>query len=505
MKSLRSFWIGALTLALTVSPSVAQGDVFNSGSSSRCQTAREAENRRHDSVWAELTKERIEAGGQRERDIIECRDNQGCRERVARQYGDRERQIQAKAETEIARHSRAIADIDAGRCAPGTPGQPGPGRDQSPNPFPAGRAPGNNPGAGRSPDSPNTGNRPAPAPGQPTPSNSEMPLPPDLRRQLLEGAAEMDRLATGAQAYALAGTNRFFKCLTDAIAADLRFLAQPAYVPAAQMAKALHENTWRYLTSNAYDNNRQLFQNALQDLKRLKNDPACALADIAPAAAAAVATHTVRAAAAATEAQAAANRAVQIANAHESRRKSWGAPARNRFNPECAPNMCYPSAVAQELAWATGDPHFALTFSGNVEIQIFKGVPTRVHNLTHDLTVRSMNASLFGSKALQGRPLASARLANQMRGIPSPSRSGLSTDPPWTLDEIVDEMTDAKPGARGLVFLSYPPSPENPYGIGHVVNVRNHLGKIEILDPSNSNIDGRIFFEGATASLYRTN
>ncbi len=73
---------------------------------------------------------------------------------------------------------------------------------------------------------------------------SGLPLPTDVRSQLLQAAARLDNASTNAQNYSLTATNRFFHCMTEAVSADLQFLAQPGYVPAAQIAKSLHQGVW---------------------------------------------------------------------------------------------------------------------------------------------------------------------------------------------------------------------------------------------------------------------
>src|ERR1700722_15312217 len=65
---------------------------------------------------------------------------------------------------------------------------------------------------------------------------SGLPLPTDARSQLLQAAARLDNASTNAQNYSLAASNRFFHCMTEAVTADLQFLAQPGYVPAAQIS-----------------------------------------------------------------------------------------------------------------------------------------------------------------------------------------------------------------------------------------------------------------------------
>jgi hypothetical protein len=141
---------------------------------------------------------------------------------------------------------------------------------------------------------------------------SGLPLPGDVRGQLLQAAAQLDESATNAQNYSLAGTNRFFRCMAEAVNADLQFLAQPGYVPAAQIANALHTGVWNYLTSNAYSNNLAMYDGAVQSMQHAMNDPACAFGQAAPALAAVAVTRLGSAMAEAKQVQRAANAAIGI-------------------------------------------------------------------------------------------------------------------------------------------------------------------------------------------------
>jgi hypothetical protein len=348
------------------------------------------------------------------------------------------------------------------------------------------------------------------------PDTGGLPLPPETRKQLLKGAAAMDKLLTKGQNATLAGANRFFACLAEAVRSDLRFLAQPGYVPAAQIAQALHEGTWRYLTGNAYANNRALFDGALQSLRQLRDDPACWFGNAAPGAAVGVVTHYAGAAAEAAEVQNAEKAAVRIANEYEERRGYGsssmgrrGAPnPSNPFNPANAPNMCFPCALAKDLTLETGDPHWAQAYAGNVEIQQINGVPTPVYNITHDPTVHAILRDFYGEKQLQGAPLPPWRLTNQARGIPSAvtDQYGNGLGGVAARRAIENEMKAAGNGSRGLVFLDYPPTPQNPAGTGHVVNVRFVNGRVLFEDASNNNINASMFFNAAAkVSLFRTN
>src|SRR5437667_185171 len=83
----------------------------------------------------------------------------------------------------------------------------------------------------------------------------------------------------------------------------------------------------------------------------------------------------------------------------------------------------------------------------------------------------------FGSKNLQGRrTLTAAQMEAHRFGKPFP----------MSYDEIVDDLSKGRSGARGMAFIRYPPTTENPYGSGHVVTGRNTLGNVRFRDPSNS-------------------
>jgi hypothetical protein len=330
-----------------------------------------------------------------------------------------------------------------------------------------------------------------------------LPLPPDVRQQLLNTAAQVDKVVDDAQAYSLAASDHFFKCLGEAVSADLKFLAQPGYVPAAQIANSLHSGVTNYFTGNAYANNMQAYQAAQQGLNNLAQDPACFAANVAPAIAAAAVTHLAGAAAEANATQQAANDAMKIATEETERETAWNAgpgkygdnPA-NPKNPACAPNMCFPSAIAEEVSQETGVQLAAEPFAGNVTVKIVGNTPTNVFNLTSSKTIQTMLQDFFGSKRLQGPALSPQRMANQMIGQPSIMQSGA---------EIQQELAAAGPGARGLVFVEYNPTATDPNPAGHVFNVRNVNGVPMARDFSNAGIDASSFFNGVKEIwFYRT-
>jgi hypothetical protein len=100
--------------------------------------------------------------------------------------------------------------------------------------------------------------------------------------------------------------------MTEAVTADLQFLAQPGYVPAAQIAKALHQGVWTYLTSNAYDNNLKMYDAAVRSMQHTMNDPACVFGQAAPGLVAVAVTRTAGAMAEARQVSKAANAAIAL-------------------------------------------------------------------------------------------------------------------------------------------------------------------------------------------------
>jgi hypothetical protein len=123
----RVSFLSMVAITITIPTALAQGDVFNAGSSAnRCREARVAENRRHNDARAEIAKERLDSGNQFDRDRINCRGEQSCLQAALERHGDRERQLQIKNEDEITRHSKANVDIGSGRCSGRAPQEPSP-------------------------------------------------------------------------------------------------------------------------------------------------------------------------------------------------------------------------------------------------------------------------------------------------------------------------------------------------------------------------------------------
>ncbi len=386
-----------------------------------------------------------------------------------------------------------------GSASPGSPGNPlKAGVSAGPDDTPATNTPGANgetpgPGSGGAPTDPGL----TPSPETP----GALPLPANVRQQLLNTAGQLDKVLDDAQDYSLAATDRFFKCLGEALSADLKFLAQPGYVPAAQIAQSLHAGVTNYFTSNASSNNLQAYQAAQQSLNTLKSDPACFAANIAPTVAAVAVTHLTSALAEANATQAAANDAMKIATEETERETAWntagpgktGALIATIENPACAPNMCFNYAIAEELSQEFGQKLVPVPFAGNVTIKIVDGVGVKVYNLVGNRTISTMQQDFFGSKKLQGPALSAQRMADQMTGQPSFMDSGA---------EIQQELKAAGPGARGIVTVVYD-TPQGPFG--HAFNVRNVNGVPIAKDFSNPKLDASKFFNGVKEIwFYRT-
>jgi hypothetical protein len=474
-----------------------------------CETARAAEARQYSARMLDLQKQEIDYAARFDNQRADCRGDGGCLTSAERRHQADLTKLEAERAAEGDRHARARSAIDRGACS-------------TPTTTANGSRPAGNPGVLRGGVEENVYRDP--------PVNTEggLPLPPDIRKQLMDGAAAMDRAMDDAQKRAFTASNRFFDCLWKVVRADLAYLGQPAYVPAAQLAKSLHEGAWKYLTSDVYDNNVAMFNGALASLQKFFDDPACTFGEAAPDIAVAVATHLGDSMAAAFDAQKAGDAAIRIASREEERRAGYGAatgqprsPGVPRYNPDCAPNMCFPSAFAQELSIETGESFAAKPFAGNFEIQIIKGVPVKVFNLTNDPTIQSLLGGIFGNKKLQGPPLSPQRIANQMVGKPTLLRrsNGKAMSGKEAHQAIHDEMNAAGPGSRAVVFLHGPGNQG-----GHVVEAIhggrvNSGGSVSIIkdtkgglvgdvvfpDASNGNMDATHLIRNAqSVSIYRT-
>src|SRR5208283_5337548 len=130
----------------------------------------------------------------------------------------------AKARSEFAQCNLADAlngsngNPASGTASPGSPGNPLKGGvSTGPDDTPTTNTPG---ASGGTPAGSNGGapTDPGLTPSPETPG--ALPLPANVRQQLLNTAAQLDKVLDDAQNYSLAATDRFFKCLGEGISAD---------------------------------------------------------------------------------------------------------------------------------------------------------------------------------------------------------------------------------------------------------------------------------------------
>jgi hypothetical protein len=99
---------------------------------------------------------------------------------------------------------------------------------------------------------------------------------PDIRQELMNAAAQMDRIATDLQNRAMAASTHMIQGMAEVLSADLQFLAQTAQHPvetARQVATAIVD----YLTTDYNVNNERLYDAAVQAVDEWQRDPAHAL------------------------------------------------------------------------------------------------------------------------------------------------------------------------------------------------------------------------------------
>jgi hypothetical protein len=208
---------------------------------------------------------------------------------------------------------------------------------------------------------------------------SGLPLPADVRNQLLQAAAQLDNSLTGTQDASLFATNRFFHCMSEAVYADLQFLAQPGYVPAAQIAKSLHEGVWNYLTSNAYGNNLAMYDAAVQSMQHGINDPACAFGGAAPAVVLTAITHGPAAMAEVKGVQQAAQAAIALEeNATANGYAKW-------YVPGLRCEGC--------LVYGTAEGDYA-NFAGSVGGRTINSIPKPVNLSWQQFSARVLDSAL---------------------------------------------------------------------------------------------------------------
>ena len=105
-------------------------------------------------------------------------------------------------------------------------------------------------------------------------------------------ARDVQNATDAVRAYGSAATNRFFDAMKEDVASTGKFLAQPAYVPAAQIAAGLHEQIVGYATRDAYDNNRRFLDGVQNTVKSAVDDPAGTLGKAVPGVVIGMVTHS---------------------------------------------------------------------------------------------------------------------------------------------------------------------------------------------------------------------
>lgn len=323
------------------------------------------------------------------------------------------------------------------------------------------------------------------------------PAPPDLRREAMALAGQLDAIATEWQDDAIVATGRFFFHMSRAVAAQLRFLAQTPGQPGNQIWQAIVT----YVNNDALENHKRLLDGAVAAVRRFDRDPAAAMGAAAGHAAIDAATggalkvckvakkHAAQAALRIAEARKAADRLKMAAQAkRQFEAEGFGAlspddipktvtprPGSPPVNPFIGTANCFWCALAKDRQLATGKPYIALDTTPD---GTFANGPKIV----------SVLARQFGGrKPLTGPALGAGRQFLQDLGLPA----GLS------VDDIVREI-ESSAGSRGLLFL------KRPNG-GHVINVWNDNGKVHFHD-AQSDLEASFLVEQAQSVwLYRTN
>ena len=350
-------------------------------------------------------------------------------------------------------------------------------------------------------------------------SNTGRPLPPYITpeqyRNLMGWAAQMDRIADNAQKNALAASSSFFRRASSNVSKTLKFLAQP-YDPQKPLGHPAHAML-DYLLNDYNENDRKLYEGAVEAMDLLEKDPAAFWADhaldVLPPQ-----TRVATRAAEVTKATGAAQRIVQMEEKAQkfagavskfdpgppplsrppargvpptggSPRPGTGGPGRGPgygmpgsqpnypgmppLNPQLGSTNCFPVALAQDLRWRTG--------------KLEPIPPTRL--MSADEIIKVLRE--FYGKAKPKDPLhGPAGMTPGTRMMAT--RQGI----PVTSSQQLIEQSLPK-GGQGLVFI------KRADGTNHVFNVRNHNGRVEFWD---SQVDMPASFQNVTETyFYRTN
>lgn len=324
------------------------------------------------------------------------------------------------------------------------------------------------------------------------------PAPPDLQREALALARQLDAVATEWQDDAIVATGRFFFHMSRAVAAQLRFLAQTPGEPGSQIWQAIVT----YVNNDALENHNRLLDGAVAAVRAFDRDPAAAMGAAAGNAAFDASSGAAlkfckvakkaatKAAARIAEAKKAADRLKKAAEAkRQFEAAEFGAlspddiprttkqqPGTPPVNPFLGKGHCFSCALAKDKGLATGQPYIVL---GKPPEGIFLKGPKIV----------SVLARRFGGRhPLTGPALGEGRQFLQDLGLPAR----------MSLEEITREI-ESSAGSRGLVFLKNEGNP------GHVINVWYENGRARFYD-AQSDIEASLMVEQAQSVwLYRTN
>lgn len=316
-------------------------------------------------------------------------------------------------------------------------------------------------------------------PAQPaSPSPSRPTVPPVDAANLLRLAARMDQIVQESRNATAVAFDHFFTGLAAWESRNLRFLAQKPGVPVGQMSQAISQ----YLNNNYNANDRALRAAAVEAVQQMQNDPARFWGENLPNFAVLPASE---AAAEIQQLENGAQRISSIAKVAENVSQNFGSNAARSLrggaatygsagslNARYAENACFPTALAQDRLWASGE---------NLNIRgVYPNGQQDMRMGSGDI-MKTLQRQ-FGGPAAQPNPALTPpqRLAIQ-QGVPLPVSS---------VADIERVLTAGGAGSRGLVFFR-----QNANAMGHVFNARNVNGAIEFWDAPNQ-WDGRNWFTG---------
>ena len=101
---------------------------------------------------------------------------------------------------------------------------------------------------------------------------------PMMQKQLMDLAADLDRMVDQATDYSMAATNRFFQVMTQAVSAKLKSLAGVAADPVGSAGKAV-DSVVAYLTNDHNENDAALYDAMVRAIDQFQKDQAGFLAN----------------------------------------------------------------------------------------------------------------------------------------------------------------------------------------------------------------------------------